>query len=160
MDDYIAKPVRLPDLEKTLGRWLRRDTAAGAPAVEEPKTPEAPAETAPVDHEVLDSFREAGQGRARGFLAELIDQFLREAPERIDRVRQAVDRIDAEALRMAAHSLKGSSSTIGAAGLASICASIEAQARDGSIDRGASVLLDRLDHEFCRVREALEAELR
>ena len=160
MDDYISKPVRHPDLEAMLNRWLpqsphavsRGSSAAGAAA--------QPDESGPIDTSVLDNFRELGAKGATGFLADLIGQFLREAPDRIERLRTAVTQVDADALRMAAHSLKGSSGTLGANNLASICGSLETQAKTGSIDQKAGEMLSRIVDEFARVREALESELR
>ncbi|HEY3175800.1 MAG TPA: response regulator [Candidatus Polarisedimenticolia bacterium] len=156
MDDYISKPVRHPDLEAILVRWLPQS----------PRTPtagEAAATLAgtfsPIDTSVLDNLREEGAKGATGFLADLIGQFLRRAPDWIDKLRVAVTQVDADALRMAAHNLKGSSGTIGANNLASICASLETQARAGSIGQVAGEMLSRLDDEFARVREALESEL-
>jgi HPt (histidine-containing phosphotransfer) domain-containing protein len=114
----------------------------------------------PIDTSVLDYFREDGAKGASGFLADLIGQFLREAPDRIGKLRKAVNDIDAEAFRLAAHSLKGTSSTIGANEMASICSSLETQSVADTVGEGAVEMLQRLDAEFARVRMALESELR
>jgi HPt (histidine-containing phosphotransfer) domain-containing protein len=71
-------------------------------------------------------------------------------------LHEAVAHADAEALRQAAHSLKGSSSQIGAVQVARLCADLEHQA--GTTDWiGARETLRRLDEAFGRVRAHLQA---
>jgi len=156
MDDYIAKPIRNTDLASALSRWL---PATADAAVHRGAGPESAPGSSPIDRQVLGVFRDESQADGDGFLAELIGSFLAEAPLRIAGARQAVAKVDAAALRMAAHSLKGSSSTLGANNLASLCSSLEARAKSGSVDKTASELIGQVESEFERVREALEAEL-
>lgn len=91
-------------------------------------------------------------------LAELIEVFLSDTPARIAAMRQAGGVGAARALGMAAHALRGSSTYLGARGMAQICRALEALTDAQSID-GIVPLIDRLDHEFQQVRVALEAQL-
>ena len=111
-----------------------------------------------IDSKVLDDFRGSGDG-AEAFLTMLIEQYLAEAALRMAEVKDAVDRRDAAALRLAAHSLKGNSGTVGAKKLASVCGELETLARDTALD-GTPALLIKLEEEFTRVRGALEREQR
>jgi signal transduction histidine kinase/CheY-like chemotaxis protein len=142
MDDYISKPVTVQRLEAVLTRW-RPQTALGPPE-------EA------TDGNVLAALRDLqGAGRPE-LLAELLAVYLRDTPPRLAALHEAVARADAEALRRAAHSLKGSSSQIGAVQVARLCADIEEQA--GTTDlRGVTATLPRLDEAFGRVRAHLLA---
>jgi HPt (histidine-containing phosphotransfer) domain-containing protein len=71
-------------------------------------------------------------------------------------LHEAVAQADAEALHRAAHSLKGSSSRIGAVQVARLCADLEHQA--GTTDlTGATETLRHLDEAFGRVRAHLPA---
>ena len=160
MDDYISKPVSHPDLEAMLGRWMSESPQAASGGSAGPVVVRQPDASRPIDTSVLDYFREEGEKGATGFLADLIGQFLREAPGRIERLRRALTDVDAGALRLEAHSLKGCAGTIGANQLASICALLETQSAAGPVGGGADQTLLRLDAEFARVREALETELR
>ncbi len=92
-------------------------------------------------------------------VTELIDNFLTTAGERLATIRQAVDQADGSALQTAAHSLKGSSGTLGAAGMAEICADLEARGRDGGLGQGASDAASKLEHEFEAVRTAFRQQL-
>jgi HPt (histidine-containing phosphotransfer) domain-containing protein len=142
MDDYIPKPVTVPHLEAVLTRWS---------AQAEPGPPDEA-----VDVRTLAALRDLqGEGQP-DLLAELITVYLRETPPRLAALHKAVARADAEALGRAAHSLKGSSSQIGAVQVARLCADLEEQA--GTTDlRGVAETLRRLDDAFGRVRAHLLA---
>jgi HPt (histidine-containing phosphotransfer) domain-containing protein len=72
-------------------------------------------------------------------------------------LKKAVMRADASSVESLAHALKGSSASMGACGMVSICEKLEAagNARDLKYTLG---LLDHLEAEFERVRRALEEE--
>ncbi|HKC75731.1 MAG TPA: response regulator, partial [Chloroflexota bacterium] len=142
MDDYIPKPVTVQRLEAVLTRWSPR-TAPGGPD-------EA------VDARALAALRDLqGAGRP-DILAEVIAVYLRDTPPRLAALHDAVARTDAEALRRAAHSLKGSSSHIGAVQMARLCTDLEDQARIADLT-GAPETLRRLDEAFESVRAHLRA---
>ena len=152
MNDYLSKPFKVVQLQKMLERW----------ALQAPPTAHVPSVLAPVgrsiDSSVFDDFRETGPGGgASAFVTQLIDQYLAEATVRMAALKDAVERHDAPALRLATHSLKGTSSTVGAHGLAAICDELEALARL-TIFEGTPALVIELEEEFKRVRVALEAE--
>ena len=142
MDDYIPKPVTVQRLEAVLTRWSPR-TGPGAPD-------EA------VDARALAALHDLhGEGRP-DLLAELLAVYLRDTPPRLAALHEAVARADAEALRRAAHSLKGSSSHIGAVQMARLCTDLEDQARIADLT-GAPETLRRLDEAFESVRAHLRA---
>ena len=88
-----------------------------------------------------------------GFVAELVNEFLREAPRRIDAMRDACAAGEGAALGMAAHALKGSARVFGAEPLAELCECLE---RLSSIDETAHETRRRLASEYERVRRVLE----
>jgi HPt (histidine-containing phosphotransfer) domain-containing protein len=109
-----------------------------------------------VDANALARLRDLqGAGRP-DLLAELIAVYLRDTPPRLAALHDAVAGTDAEALRRAAHSLKGSSSQIGAVQMTRLCRDLEEQARTTDL-RGATETLRRLDDAFDRVRAHLQA---
>ena len=67
-------------------------------------------------------------------------------------------RHDAGALKATAHSLKGSSATIGAKRLAALCADMERRSAAGSDDTITEDMMADVDHEFVKVRAALAVE--
>lgn len=86
----------------------------------------------------------------------LVSTFLADSQVRLAAMRTALASSDAEALREAAHSLKGSSLNLGAGTLAGLCRSIEDRARAADF-AGASVLVEAVATEYRGVAAALAA---
>jgi HPt (histidine-containing phosphotransfer) domain-containing protein len=109
-----------------------------------------------VDASALAALRDLHGDDGPDLLAGLLAVYLRDTPPCLAALHEAVARADAEALRRAAHSLKGSSSQIGAVQVARLCADLEEQASTTAL-RGAAETLRRLDDAFGRVRAHLQA---
>ena len=110
MDDYLAKPVQLYELDRVLGRWI---TAFAAPDALD--LPDAPAAMPPapdlVDTSALAQLRVPTGGGAV-LLDQLIDLYLAEAPRCLDGIAAALQGGDTDRLARQAHQLKGSSSNL------------------------------------------------
>jgi HPt (histidine-containing phosphotransfer) domain-containing protein len=65
---------------------------------------------------------------------ELIDEYLKGAWDTMDDIEAAVEEGDAEALRSAAHSLKGSSLQMNVDGVADLCLELEERGDEGRLD--------------------------
>lgn len=89
-------------------------------------------------------------------LAEVTAMYLGELPGRVAAVRAAIEQGDTHAVERAAHSLKGTSGTFGAAGLAALCERVEQDARIGAL-RDARAILAELERERDRVAVELAA---
>ena len=154
MDDYIAKPVRVEDLETILRNWVPHEA---------PMPPLTPAQQAvdgvtSIDWTVLDGLRGIrGEGEP-DLLVELAQIFEEDTPARITALRDALERGDAEGLRLGAHGLKGGSGSLGARRMALIAERIEAIARAGELAPAAEQI-EMLGNEFERVRAELSASL-
>jgi PAS domain S-box-containing protein len=168
MDDYIAKPITPDVLYSTLRRWVPRTSApTEAPSAEtrsivsmSPEPMAAPVEPEPtptIDRAVLANLRKLQQPGEPDVLGQLIDLFLNETPSRLAAVREAVEKGDAPRLAKAAHTLKGSSASLGARQMACVCAELEAKGKAGDLT-SASALLAQLEAEFERGCSALLAE--
>ena len=107
----------------------------------------------PLDTRALDELR-ASVGDDPAFVAELIDEFIEEAPRQLETLRQAATSGDAEAARRAAHTLKGNARTFGAEGLASLSLEAETAAAAGDLDN-VRQHLDAVEAEWNRVLDAL-----
>jgi CheY-like chemotaxis protein len=145
MDDYINKPVQLPELEAALHRGLA-DRAAQK-ALEEV-----------IDPVVIAGLRQLQIPGKPDPLVGLIDLFLQEAPAQLQALETAVNRNDAASLAQtfsAATSLKGSASNLGAHNLAALCDEIEQTARNWSL-ADVVPLIERSRQELTRVKKALE----
>jgi HPt (histidine-containing phosphotransfer) domain-containing protein len=87
----------------------------------------------------------------------LLDTFLLDSEERQRHIHEAMAAEDAQALRLAAHSFKGSCSNMGATLLAGLCKNLEEAARRERLDE-APALIEQIGREFAIVRILLKSE--
>ncbi len=88
----------------------------------------------------------------------LLETYLSDAVIKLDSIDSALDEGDKEKLRESAHSLKGSSSNIGALPLSGLCANIENLARENQIMEIIKIV-PGVRSEYERVRVLLEEKL-
>jgi CheY-like chemotaxis protein/HPt (histidine-containing phosphotransfer) domain-containing protein len=140
MDDYVTKPLTSAKLVEALGRWVRPPADADTKRDDAGAPPSEPRD-APLDPGVRRSARVAAL-------------FLGELSRRVDELRRTVGEGDARAIKEQAHTLKGSSLSVGANALAKLCAELEVAPPAG---RGA--ILERLQAEAEAVGHALRREV-
>ena len=117
-----------------------------------------PASEDTLDLRVIAEFRQVGGPGDSDFVMMLIDGFIVEAGEQLALAKDACARLDGVALKAAAHSLRGSAATMGARRLGALCSQMESHAA-GALDvKVAPALMDDIDREHTKVRDALEAE--
>nr|WP_218878616.1 Hpt domain-containing protein [Pseudomonas flavescens] len=87
----------------------------------------------------------------------LLDTFVADSDERLRLLQEAERLQDAQAMRHAAHSFKGSCSNMGAKVLAESCRELEELARRGDLTDSAE-LIGRVEREFAIVRILLKSE--
>jgi DNA-binding response OmpR family regulator len=142
--DYL---VKLPSKDALLA-CLTRHLAGASSGMGDVRTPAGPRVEAPLDPEVLASFREAGADDPDETVRTLVDIFLTDSRQLMGDVRHATASGDIDALSRAAHALKGCAMAIGAYPLAALSAELEtAQATDAAG-------LTRLEDEIERVKKA------
>lgn len=73
-------------------------------------------------------------------LAELIDVFLAEAPQRLVEAREGIDHEDAALTGRAAHTLKSNALTFGAMELAELARQVETAARNSELTAAAEMM--------------------
>jgi len=135
MDDYLAKPLRPDELDRVLGRRLGLG-------------PHAEASAALVDEARLRTLR-VDYAEIAGQLASL---FTDGTPALLDEIETAHADGDDDALRRAAHKLKGSCQNVGATFMATLAGSIE-------LGQTADDTVDELRGAFAPTSEALHAVL-
>jgi two-component system, sensor histidine kinase and response regulator len=141
MDDYLSKPLRAHELDAVLDRWLGATPQPAGPAVQ------AADADALVDETRMRLFRDDYPE----IIEQLVDLFVDSTPPLLDDLRDALERDDGEAVRRAAHKLKGSCQNIGASRLAELAAGIE----KGEAEPDA----DGLEQVFEATCDALRAAL-
>jgi CheY-like chemotaxis protein/HPt (histidine-containing phosphotransfer) domain-containing protein len=160
MDDYIAKPVRMRELQARLRRWsgaAARETSPGLAASQQRagELSEAPTETPGVDPSVLLELRAFALPGESDPVTRVIALFQRDVPGRLAGLRAMLEQGDAQALAVAAHALKGSAGAVGAYVVHDLCAELEELAESGSLE-GAEEVLAALEAAYERTRPALE----
>jgi len=92
------------------------------------------------------------------FLNEVIQLFLDDMPRRFSEMEKAIGESDATLLIRSAHSIKGSGSNFGAAGLIAAAAMVEQQGHDGAFAQARNTL-PSLQAEYADVEAALRKYL-
>ena len=115
-------------------------------------------ETETLDRRVIAGFRSGLPDSAPDIARILIDQFIQESTSQAERLHEASRGGDAAALKAVAHSLKGSSMTMGAKRLGVLCTAMEAQASCHPSVAVVSTLMTEFDAELIKVQNALLAE--
>jgi len=151
MDDYLPKPVRREALRLVLDEAARRRGPAGSVAPRDAAEPptsggESASTVAPPPDDSSAFDRDELLDRCMGendLAAELLGDWTSSIDEPIGQLQRALDEADAEAVRLAAHAVKGSSLEVAAREVARAAATIERAALDGQIE-GVREELDSL----------------
>ena len=119
MDDHLAKPINVDALRAVLHRWIKGDTAPAADS-----------------KPILDAH---ATGQLRDLLgahaAPIVDSLLGDLPKRLELLRAAIERGDVNAVRHEAHTMKGSSSNLGASAFAELCALLSTHCKSGELQK-------------------------
>ncbi|MFZ6046337.1 Hpt domain-containing protein [Pseudomonas sp. CR3202] len=108
-----------------------------------------------LDHSVLSALRDVMEDE----FPVLLDTFLADSAERLRQIQQALALSDSQALRLAAHSFKGSCSNMGAPVLSGLCKHLEDIARREQL-ADAPTLIRQIEEEFLVVRDLMQEERR
>jgi CheY-like chemotaxis protein len=139
MDGYLSKPVQIAALEAAL--------EATSSAVET-----LPPD--PLDRQILDLLRGLPAAGGESFLSTVIRSFLASSADDLATVRRCAEEGRWPEAGRAAHRLKGSSATLGAARVAAACAAIEEKAREEQA-QDLAPLIARLEQELTQAHAAL-----
>ena len=167
MDSYLTKPVRPADLVEAVegiagtAAWAGQAGGAGGvrkagKAGRERKNPvpsSLSSPSSPSDAFDFDRLLARVDGD-RQLARELVTIFRADAPGLMRRVEQAGSARNAEALRQAAHALKGAFGALGAAPAQEAAFRLEEAARNGD-GSGTDALIAALSAEMSRLRQAL-----
>ncbi len=119
MNDYLSKPLRLDDVQRTVEHWAREiRQRVPSSGLEQLNNTDAV-----IDLEMVEELRSLDESQS--FFTELYDMFDSEAAACIDQIQELWRQQDRTQLSALAHSLKGVSLNVGAARLAQLCAQLE-----------------------------------
>jgi CheY-like chemotaxis protein len=145
MDDYLSKPVQLKDLQAALERSERPAITAESTAMVD--------DLAPVNWAILEEMRALQEQGQADFVQEMVDLYLSGTPPLLATIREAIAQGDAEGLKLAAHTLKGNSMSLGVQQVAALSLSLELSGRSQTLT-GTAVVLVELEREFERARQS------
>lgn len=113
-------------------------------------------DSAILDSEAIENLRALGdEMEDDSFLKEVIDIYLSDTPKRLAEIKECLASGDAQRLNRAAHSIKGSSSNLGAKKVIDLAKSIEEKSKE-SLDNLEEDIA-QLESSFVEVKAALEA---
>ncbi|WP_422450574.1 response regulator [Endozoicomonas sp. ALB091] len=157
MDDYLSKPVKIDHLRERLAHWLIHDTPpqTGTPkAAEKNRTiaskPDLSKQHPLIDQSVFNALQELMEEE----FPVLINSYLEDAPKLMADIKFSSKDADREVLVRAAHTLKSSSSNLGATQLAMIAADIEKEGKASQLAE-ASALIASLESTLDETLQSL-----
>ncbi|MGB5967978.1 MAG: DUF3365 domain-containing protein [Spirulinaceae cyanobacterium] len=154
MDNYISKPISLKELTRALNEYkpeIANDLKSDFPEQQQQDS------TSVLDLHIFASLRRMAGAKADQVIANLIGNYLEDAPQYLQRMNKALEIADPQELRQAVHSLRSSSANLGAAALAELCREVENIARSDTI-QGVAEKLVAIEEEYGKVEEALHEE--
>ncbi|HVS50930.1 MAG TPA: Hpt domain-containing protein [Opitutaceae bacterium] len=114
----------------------------------------AETETPVIDPQALDNLRALNPGDDDAFLREIVGIFLEDTPQRVAELEESLAAGDVPKFTRAAHSIKGSSSNLGAMRLRAIAEKLEHTSRAQGLG-GVQPLVATLKEEFARAHAEL-----
>ncbi len=157
MNDYLTKPLHRHELRAVLDRWLHASNQANTSVVNPPHA--ISSEQSLLQPEALSELRQLG-GKNQNFFSEMVDVFVLESVERLDRMRATAKQGDMESVHQLAHTQRGACLNFGARRIAQLCEELEKISGSNGMTPTAAVseMISSIEHEFDCVRRALEAE--
>jgi HPt (histidine-containing phosphotransfer) domain-containing protein len=153
MNDYLPKPLQIPELAAKLHRWLPwQGRAPGAAAPPPAPAPAAAQDPDPVDRASLDAIT----GGDPVFARELLRGFAESYGENYAEIAAALDYRDHRRAAEMAHRLGGACAAVGALRLARLCTRVENAARS-ALWSALDELRPALEREVAALRSYLDA---
>lgn len=143
MDDYVSKPVFMDVLERAICKWGQPSSAAVPPQM--PNAAEI------IDRTIIDRLSTISPTLIHRLIPLFLDD---EAPKLLSQINQSLQISDSAAITHAAHTLKGTSSALGAVKLAQLYQQVELKSQQGDLD-GIDQLLAETEIEYQLVHQEL-----
>jgi HPt (histidine-containing phosphotransfer) domain-containing protein len=170
MDDYLGKPFSPGQLRNKLEKWLAQPSTVfthggGAHPCNRHFDNNADSngsDAAQLDEAALDNIRFATDDGSSNLLDRLIDIYFENSPKLIEDIRLGIESNKPDSVRVAAHTLKSSSASLGIQRFARLCKDLEDRAITkelaGSEELLATIqdmlpsIFSRLDEERSRTK--------
>ncbi len=155
MDSYLSKPFSQRQLRAAIMPWLV--ATAWPPARVDEGVPLNAEDTSleTLDHAALAAIRDLQRPGQPDPLRIVFRLYQESSSELMDQIRRALEAGAAEDLRLAAHSLKSSSASLGGRRFVALCHDLEDSGRNGRL-KEAGIQFARAEPEFVRLVAAIE----
>ena len=140
MDDYLAKPFTVAQLQTLLTQWLAPKPPRTSEPDPAPASTEEPALQAGIDKTAWDAILSLQRPGQPDILTRVLTTYLDDSRLLVEHIRAAVQAHDPVALAQAAHRLKSSSAQLGVLATAAHCKALETLGRLARIDEAAHLL--------------------
>jgi len=151
MDDYLAKPVELPRLAKTLARWVAKSRS-------DETSPAAQSSAVGPAASVFDASSLLRRlMRDRELAGAVLKAFREDVPRQLAELRSCLGKQDAPGVRLHAHALKGAAANVGGEVLRARAHAMEKAAEDGNMTAVASAV-PQLEAAWLELEKALGEE--
>lgn len=155
LDDYVVKPISKLELGRVLKKY---NTFSNKPDVT-PNVPSSINVPSSMKWTLINELRQMQiEANNPKLVKEVISQFLRDTTEKISKLWISLREEDIKEIEILAHTLKGSSGTMGATQMHKFLLELEIIAKDNGSLKEVESLIVALEKEFKYVREMLEKE--
>lgn len=107
-----------------------------------------------IDPVAISNLRDLNPGDNGEFLREIVGIYLEDTPKRFDELKKSLAGGDAPTFARAAHTIKGSSSNVGAAALRAVAERLEHTAKNEGL-AGVAAMLAECETQFALVQAEL-----
>ncbi|GAB6141435.1 hypothetical protein JCM14076_21640 [Methylosoma difficile] len=154
MDGYVSKPFNAHRLHDVLNSWLNTPIqSVGMEVLPVERSTDTHGESY-IKEALLENIQKLDQNGGDGLLKQVINLYLDNAEKLLQNLETSWSAMDIENLRIASHTLKSTSSQMGASSLAELCRKLEFETRQTKPDLQIAVL-GHIKQEFTLTRAAL-----
>jgi two-component system sensor histidine kinase/response regulator len=158
MDDYLSKPLEPREFYQTINKWISlRLPKTGTLDLDSIPQPEIELQkTAPISNEPLNMVEALPRfGDDIDFFKSMLGEFIKNLPERISKLEEAVGQNDIKSATRLAHNLKGASANFSAEVVRAAAAEIEINGYNDEMGN-VSALIIRIKGEIPKIKEYYE----
>lgn len=156
MNDFILRPINLDNLHNMIQQYTHTATTSSTPKLDEQSNNDTTTLMTNAFGEILDI--QGALKRLCGdqlLLQDVFQNFLQHFPERLNKLKTAIQKCNAEEIAFQAHAVKGTTSQIGAKTCTALAISLEEMAKERNM-QNTPKLMEQLEQESQKVVQILQ----
>ena len=160
MDDFLGKPFSLSELKSILTKWLEIEIL-NVPIHRQQKADVThsadidgiQSDWKVLDYETINRFYTKQKKDGSNLVSNIINIYIDQSSDLLADLTEAARKKDVESVRLISHTLKSSSTNVGALALVELCRDLEKGSSKGTIDE---ILLNQIYQSYSEVDRALK----